>query len=210
MQIIAEIKLKSPSTGVLGFRKDLVSRAKSYQAAGADVISIITEEKRFNGHPQFIPLVKKSVSLPILQKDFITTTKQIYQAKTLGSDYLLLIANLVPQKTLQNFVDLCIELGIKPIVEIFDQHDLNHAISTNTHIIAVNARNLNTLEVNVNRACQLIKEIPQQFTKFGFSGIHGPAEVAKYINSGAQGVLVGTSLMQTSDIHSFITNLRNI
>lgn len=210
IDIMAEIKLRSPSGGVLGSATEIITRAKAYQQAKVDVISVITEPKCFGGDTAFIPLLKKHVQLPILQKDFITSIDQIVQAKTLGSDALLLIANLVPSKILSGFVDACLELRIEPVVEVFDRADLESAIKTNTRTIAVNARNLATLTVNVPHACQLIKKIPRPFMKLGFSGIKGPEDVEQYVESGAAGVLVGTSLMQAKNIQGFITNLRNI
>lgn len=208
--IMAEIKLQSPSSGVLGNAADLVSRAKAYEAADADIISCITEPKRFGGNPHFIPLLKKNVHLPIIQKDFVTTIQQIYQAQELGSDALLLIAGLVPLSTLKKLVNLCLRLDIEPVVEVFDAHNLHDAIKTKTRIIAVNARNLTTLTISVPQACQLLKKIPQPFIKLGFSGIKGPLEVTQYVKSGAVGVLVGTSLMQAPDIRGFISHLRSI
>lgn len=208
--IIAEIKLQSPSAGVLGRAEDIIPRVKAYEQAGADMISCITENQRFGGDAKFISIIKGHVDLPVLQKDFITNPAQVQQAKQLGSDALLLIASLVSVTKLQTLVNQCNELNIEPIVEVFDKTDLVKATHTATKTIAVNSRNLKTFEISVPHACQIMKKIPSQFIRLGFSGVYGPNEVRQYQRAGASAVLIGTSLMKTNDIHSFIKSLRSI
>ena len=207
MVIIAEIKLASPTVPYFGSEKDIVKRAVSYEAAGADAVSVITEKHFFKGNPEFIPQIKNKVNLPILQKDFIIDPYQIYEAKIIGADALLLIAKIVDKKTLIKFVTLCQKIGLEPVVEINDKDDLEKAMATSTKIIAVNARSLKTFVINVDQACQLIKKIPDQFIKLGFSGIRSSKEVKKYQQAGAKGVLVGTSLMKAKNVKSFIKEL---
>ena len=207
MAIIAEIKLASLTVPYLGSEKDIVKRAVDYKQAGADAISIITEKHFFKGSPDFIPRLKAKTDLPILQKDFVIDPYQIYEAKIIGADALLLIAKIINKKTLINFVALCQKIGIEPVVEINDESDLKKALGTSTKIIAINARNLNTFIVDIDQACQLIKKIPDRFTKLAFSGIKSSIEVKKYQQAGAKGVLVGTSLMKAKNIKQFIKNL---
>jgi len=207
MAIIAEIKLASLTVPYLGSEKDIVKRAVDYKQAGADAISIITEKHFFKGSPDFIPRLKAKTDLPILQKDFVIDPYQIYEAKIIGADALLLIAKIINKKTLINFVALCQKIGIEPVVEINDESDLKKALGTSTKIIAINARNLNTFIVDIDQACQLIKKIPDRFIKLGFSGIKSSIEVKKYQQAGAKGVLVGTSLMKAKNIKQFIKNL---
>ncbi len=208
LKIIAEIKFASPSNLHLGSRDDLLDRAKQYEDVGADVISLITERHFFKGDIETVAQVRKVVALPILQKDFIIDSKQIYEAKRAGSDALLLIARLVNDKQLSEFVSLCQSLHIEPVVEINNDEDLKKTITTNTNIIAVNARDLETLTVDISRACKLIEKIPDKFIKLGFSGVTSHKEVSLYKNSGVNGILVGTSLMQANDIKSFINDLK--
>lgn len=208
--IIAEIKLASPTVTYFGSEKDIVKRAVDYELARADGISVITEKHYFKGSPEFIPLIKKRVNIPILQKDFVINSYQIYQAKIIGADALLLVAKIVNKKTLIEFVSLCQEIGVEPVVEINDEVDLKKALTTPTKIIAVNARDLETFVVNVDQACQLMRKIPDRFIKLGFSGIKSVSEVKKYRNAGAKGVLVGTSLMKTKNIKKFISELKKI
>jgi len=205
--IISEVKLASPTIASLGAADEILQRVVAYEKAGANAISFITEKHYFAGDISFIPKIKETVSIPVLQKDFVIDEYQIYEAKQAGSDALLLIAKLVDKERLQTFVLLCQELGIEPIVEINDEEDLEKAISTKTNIIAVNARDLETFVIDVERACVLLKKIPDTFIKLGFSGIHSNHEVKKYKDAGVKGVLVGTELMRSENVEEFITNL---
>ena len=205
--IIAEIKLASPTVSFFGSEKDVIKRALTYKQAGADAISVITEKHYFKGSPEFITRIKKVVSLPILQKDFVIDPYQIYEAKIIGANALLLIAKIVNKKNLTKFVSLCQKIGVEPIVEINDEIDLKKTLSTTAKIIAVNARNLETFVIEIDKACLLINKIPDRFIKLGFSGIKSLTEVKKYQRAGAKGVLVGTSLMKAKNIKQFIKNL---
>lgn len=205
--IIAEIKLASPTAKNLGKSKDVKNRAKEYETAGADCISVVTEKHFFNGDLKYIAEIKRIVSLPILQKDFVIDPYQVYQAKQIGADAILLIARILSDRSLITLVNLAHELGLEPVVEINSQHDLNKALKTRAEIIAVNARDLDTLTVDVDRACELLKSIPDKFIKLGFSGIHSRAEVEKYKHAGANGVLIGTSLMKAGNILKFLEGI---
>ncbi len=210
MVIITEIKLASPTVPYFGSEKNIVKRAVDYEDAGANAISIITEKHFFKGDINFISKIKRKINIPILQKDFVINSYQIYQAKIIGADALLLIAKIVNKKTLIEFVSLCQEIGLEPIVEINDKSDLKKVLTTSTRIIAVNARDLETFVVNVDQACRLMRKIPNRFIKLGFSGIKSVSEVNKYRNAGAKGILVGSSLMKTKNIKKFIKELKKI
>lgn len=211
IRLIAEVKLASPSAGKLGEQVDVLNRLLEYQHAGADAVSIITEGKHFKGSLDLLVTVKRSISgLPILQKDFIIDDFQIEEAQRLGSDALLLIARIVDDSKLKQFVKLCREKDIEPVVEIFNSDDLNKATESGTEIIAVNARDLDTFEVNVDRACEVLKNIPDSFIKLAFSGVRSRAEVEKYKKAGARAVLVGTQLMRSDNIDELIKELKNV
>lgn len=188
--------------------RDLLERVKEYELAGADAISIITEKHFFKGDLSFVSKVKEAVSLPVLQKDFVIDEYQIYESKQAGADALLLIARLVDGDMLSRFVSLTKQLGIEPVVEINDEKDLEKAVISGTNIIAVNARDLDTFEMDVERACELMNKIPEKFVRLGFSAIQSRDEVGKYREAGARGVLVGTALMKTSNIAEFIEEIR--
>lgn len=207
--IIAEIKLASPTHPNLGKSGDILKRAKEYQASGACAISFITEQHYFKSNSSFIPILKQSIALPILQKDFVIDEYQIYEAAAIGSDALLLIARLVDSRTLQHLVKLTQQLGIEPVVEVNDAQDISKALGTSTRCIAVNARNLETFTVNMTVACKLISTIPNHYLRLGFSGIHSRQDVEQYRTHGANAVLVGTSLMQARDIRQKIQELQS-
>src|SRR3989344_3114176 len=208
LALIAEIKLASPSEPYLGSENDLIERAKAYEEAGADAVSIVTEKHFFKGDPLFVVKIKESVGIPVLQKDFVVDEYQIYEAKKLGADALLLIARLVDKKALKHFVKLCFAEGIDPVVEVHNAEDLERALATPTSIIAVNARDLDTMDVSIDRACELLGKVPEQFIKLGFSGIKTKEDVEKYKEVEVSGVLVGTALMKTQNIQEFLGGLR--
>ncbi len=207
--IIAEIKLASLNEGDLGNEGEVADRVKQYQKSGVAAISVVTEKHFFKGSMLLIERIKNVVSLPVLQKDFIVDSYQIYESKIAGADAVLLIAKILTETELISLVKLTKEFGMEPVVEINNSGDLKKTLKTNTDIIAVNARDLDTFEVDVEKACQLIKVIPSNFIKLGFSGIHSNAEVKKYKQAGAKAILVGTELMRASDIDLFIQELKN-
>lgn len=208
LAIIAEIKLASPTQPHLGSKEDILNRAKKYQQAEADAISFVTEKHFFNGDASFIKEIKQNVSLPILQKDFIIDSYQVYESKKEGADALLLIARILSEEELISLVNLIKEVGIEPIVEINNENDLKKALLTTTEIIAVNARDLDTFEINIDKACELIKLIPNHLVKLGFSGITEKKDAEKYKQAGANGILIGTSLMKSLDISGFLKKVR--
>ena len=205
--IIAEIKLASPAEGNLGDRDNIEGRVKQYEKAKVDAISIVTEKYFFKGDPKFVKKIKSTTSLPVLQKDFIIDPYQLYEVQTIGADAVLLNARILSAKDLINLVNLAKKLGIEPVVEINNQEDLGKVIETQTKIIAVNARDLDTFKIDVDKACNLMKKIPSKFLKLGFSGVKGKKEMEKYKNAGAGGVLIGTSLMKAKNIVEYIKSL---
>lgn len=213
--VIAEVKFVSPSKEIASSVApgDLLAMTikwvREYESAGADAISIITEPHFFKGDLSFVAKVKSAVALPVLQKDFVIDEYQIYESKQVGADALLLIARLIDKKTLKRFVEFCFAEGIEPVVEIFSEEDLEKAVATKTRFIAVNARDLDTFEVDVERACELMRKIPERFIRLGFSGIQSREEVRKYREAGARGVLVGTALMRAMSPGEFLKGIRS-
>lgn len=206
--IIAEIKLASPSAGDLAVSDRVLNIALEYKKGGADVISVITEKYFFKGDIEFVSKIKDKTGLPILQKDFVVDEYQIYESRLSGADGLLLIAKIVSEDLLKEFVDLCFMIGLEPVVEVNDEADLENALKTSVRIIAVNARDLNTFEVDVERACDILSRIPAHFLKLGFSGVNSKTELNQYKNAGANGVLIGTKLMKTENRKQFLEDLR--
>ncbi len=206
--IIAEIKTASPTDRNLGNVRDIIKRVKRYEQSDADAISYITDKTFFGGDIKYIAKIKKAVKLPVLQKDFVIDESQIIESSNNGADALLLIAKILDTERLIRFVDLCRKYGVEPVVEINDLEDLQKAKATNTRIIAVNSRNLEDLTINIESAQKLLRSIPEKYIKLAFSGINSQKEVVCYKDSGADGVLVGTSLMKTENIERFLLSLR--
>lgn len=210
MVIIAEIKLATPIGGILGQATEVVKRALAYELAGADLISVVVDRKYFHGNINFITDIKKKVDLPVLMKDFILDPYQIFEAKFVGADGILLIAKLLTKKKLQEFVLLSKSIGVEPVVEIENEFELDKALATKALCIAVNARDLTDFQVDINRACKLMRLIPQNKLALGFSGVKGRREVEKYKEAGAKAILVGTALMRNNNIGRFITRLKGV
>lgn len=208
--IIAEVKFASPLEPHLGFPDSLIARIKQYEEANADAISIVTEKHFFKGDPSYISKIREVSSLPVLQKDFIVDSYQVYEAKKAGADAILLIAKIVTRKRLVSLVKQAMYIGLEAVVEVNSQDDLKKSMATQAEIIAVNARDLDSFEVDVDRACELLKMIPDKFLRLGFSGVTGKAEVEKYKQAEADGILIGTSLMKTDNIKEFIGRIESI
>lgn len=210
VSIIAEIKLASPTEGKLGDEIDIGKKVKDYEKGFADAISLVVDKKYFNGELEFIRRVKNIVTLPILAKEFVIDPYQIYEMKAYGADAVLLIAKIVSEDKLRRFVSLCFDIGLEPVVEVQNERELDSAIHTDTKLIAVNARNLTTFAVDIDKACKIIRLVPKDFISLGFSGVSNREDIEKYKKAGVEGVLVGTSLMRSNDVKGLIKELRNI
>jgi len=208
--LIAEIKLASPSWGNLGERSEAIQRVKNYQEAGADAISVVVDKTYFNGDMDLLSEVKEISSLSVLCKDFIIDEYQIYEAKFHGADAVLLIASLLNTRELKTFVKLIVSLGIEPVVELSEKNELKKVMESGAKIISVNARNFSDFSVDVDRACRLLKMIPDTFVKIGFSGVKSSEDVVKYKNAEAKAVLVGTSLMRANNVLQLIHKLKGL
>lgn len=206
--LIAEIKMKSPSGGILGTEIMVEKKVKEYKQAGADAISVVTDEKFFGGSLELIKKIKTHGSLPIFRKDFIIDESQIFESAVYEVDAVLLIARIVTPTQLQRFVDTTLQLRIEPVVEVYDENDLKNALKTNAKFIAVNARDLQTFKIDIEKACQLGRQIPKEKNFIGFSGVNTREDVNMYKLSGAKAVLVGTSLMKRNDVVDYIQQLK--
>ena len=210
ISIIAEIKLASPSTGALSNENEIEKRAKIYEESSAEAISLVVDKKYFGGDLEFIKRVKKVASLPILAKDFIIDPYQIYEMKAYGADAVLLLAKIISRDKLRQFVGLCFDIGLEPVVEVQNEKELDMAVRTDTRLITANARNLISFKVDIKEACRLISLIPKKFVSLGFSGIYKRSDVETYIESGTKAILVGTSLMRSNNVKGLIRELKNI
>ena len=202
VQIICEVKLKSP-TCKTGFGVDVSSLLADYKAQ-ADAISVVTDNKYFDGDLGLLEQARKT-GLPVLRKDFIIEPSQIAEAST---DALLLIARILEPSKLKRLVSACLAVGIEPVVEVYSEDELAAVTDTDVRIIAVNSRDLDRQVIDLDSACKLLSEIPGNYTRLLFSGIETASDVAKASEAGADGVLVGTSVLKSNNKQEFINELR--
>ena len=208
--LIAEIKLASPSNGILGDRNEVTQKIKQYEQGGADAISVVVDKTYFNGDMGLLSQISKVTTLPILCKDFVIDVFQIYEAKIHCADAVLLVAGLLNAKKLKEYVKLVMSLGMEPVVEFSQKNELKKVLESGAMAIAANARDFTDLSVDIDRACRLLELVPDKFVKLGFSGIKSYKDVVKYKNAGAKAVLIGTRLMKEKNIELFIKNIKSI
>ena len=201
--LISEMKRKSPSGGVLD--KDLIpkNQAKIYIESGTDAISVLTEEDYFEGSNQDLINVleiSKPKEIPVLQKDFIFDEYQIYEARYLGADCILLIARILDENEYLRLYKIAKEIGLSVIVEVHNQKELNMALRTDLNIIGINNRDLDNLTTNLENFEKISKYIPAGIYKIAESGIKNSQDVKRMIDSGANGLLIGESIIKSNNI----------
>ena len=210
IRIIAEMKKASPSLGIIREDFNPVEIARIYEASGASAISVLTDEKFFQGSLFYLTEVKKSVNLPILRKDFIIDAYQIYEARSAGADAILLIAALLSKEEMQRFLDLAKELGIDCLVEVHSEAELKKVLQTNAHIIGINNRDLATFKTDMGTTLRLRPMIPAEKIVVSESGIKSRADVEKLMKEGVDAILVGETLMKSDDISTKLRELLGI
>jgi indole-3-glycerol phosphate synthase len=210
IKLIAEIKAASPSAGVLREGLDPVSLAQEYQRAGASAISVLTDEKFFHGSLAHLEAVRKAVSLPLLRKDFIIDSYQIYEARVAGADAVLLIARLLDKETIETFLKLAGQLGLACLVEVHTEGELEKVLETPARLIGINNRDLNTFKVDLNMTFRLLPLIPGDRLVVSESGINDRADVQLLENKGVRAILVGEALVRSQDVASKIRGLLGV
>jgi indole-3-glycerol phosphate synthase len=193
--VIAEVKRASPSKGHLSNISDPAQLAFDYESGGAQVISVLTEERRFNGTLADLDAVRSKVSVPVLRKDFMVDDYQVWEARAHGADLILLIVAALTDAELARLNFLALELGMSVLVEVHDAAELERALTLNPVLVGVNARNLKTLEVDLATCFELLPLIPDHIVAIAESGISSTQEVQDLANCGAQAVLVGEALV---------------
>lgn len=199
VQIIAEVKRKSPSRGELAPIPDPAALATAYADGGASVISVLTEERLFGGSLADLTAVRRAVDIPVLRKDFVVSSYQVWEARAHGADLVLLIVAALPQTVLVSLIERVESLGMTPLVEVHDAEELDRALAADAKMVGVNARNLKTLAIDRTVFRTLSANIPAGIVKVAESGVRGPADVADYAKAGADAVLVGKCLVTGRD-----------
>ncbi len=199
VSVIAEVKRSSPSKGALASISNPAALAQVYQNNGASIVSVLTEGRRFAGSLEDLDAVRRSVSLPILRKDFMVDEYQFLESRVHGSDLVLLIVAALSKNQLIEFLALTHELGMKALVEVHTEDELELALATGAKIIGVNSRNLKNLEVDAKVFANLLPKIPHDIFTVAESGISTRVDVEYAQLHGAQAVLVGEALVSGSD-----------
>ncbi len=220
--LVAEVKKASPSAGVIRADFDPVRVAREYEAAGASCLSVLTDEKFFQGSLNYLRQIRQAVKLPLLRKDFIIDERQILQAAEWGADAILLIAAILTDAQLKQFQSLATSAGLAALVEVHDELELDRALSAGTELIGVNNRNLKTFKVDLattERLAARIHTFPRTTHNetrntqhdapllVAESGIHTRADVHRLARCGARAILVGESLMKHPDIGAKVREL---
>ena len=207
VKIISEVKRSSPSKGALAQIPDPAALASVYEAGGASVVSVLTEQRRFHGSLADLDAVRAAVDIPILRKDFIVTPYQIHEARAHGADLVLLIVAALEQNALVSLLERTRSLGMEALVETHSRLEALRALDAGASIIGVNARNLKTLEVDRSTVEQVIDVIPQDVVAVAESGVAQAHDVFEYAKWGADAVLVGEALVTSGDPLSSIQDM---
>ena len=194
--VIAEIKKASPSKGVIRSNFNPDSIAKSYELGGAACISVLTDKEYFQGDPRFIEVVKNNCSLPVLRKDFIIDSYQVYESRALGADCILLIASALNIDELKKFESIANNLGMAVLVEVHNEEELQKAILLDTPLVGINNRNLKTFEVSLNTSIDLVTRIPNDRIPITESGIFKHSDIKLMNDNKIFTFLVGEAFMR--------------
>ena len=197
--VIAEVKKASPSMGVIRASLDPVAIAESYAAAGATFLSVLTDEKYFQGSGHYLRLVRAAVGLPLLRKDFIVDEYQIVEARALGADAILLIVAALSDAELAAFTRLAHDLGLDVLVEVHDEAECARALQLPLRVIGVNNRNLHDFSVSLDTSRRIKTMLPADYLLVSESGIHTRADIEALQADGIHAFLVGGALMQADD-----------
>ena len=208
--IIAEIKKNSPSAGEI--LKNYVPEdiAIQYEKSGAGAISILTESSFFKGHIDHLSIINQKTNIPLLRKDFIIDPYQIFESKVYKADAILLIATILNDKEINEFIKISDDIGLDCVIETHTEEELLRAIKINYPIIGINNRNLNNLSININNTLKLIKNISSSFTIIGESGIKKYSDIHLYNQSGIFNFLIGETLLKSNSISHKFKELLNI
>jgi indole-3-glycerol phosphate synthase len=209
ISVIAEVKRSSPSKGELAPIADPAALARDYADGGAHCISVLTEQRRFGGSLDDLEAVRAAVSVPVLRKDFIVTSYQLWEARAHGADLALLIVAALEQPALVSLIERARSIGLTPIVEVHDTEEAARAVDAGASIVGVNVRNLKTLEVDRDVFARVAPSIPDACVRIAESGVRGTHDLLAYAHAGADAVLVGESLVTGGDprtaVHDLVT-----
>ena len=200
INLIAEIKFASPSTGFIHEKTDSTTIGRIYEEAGAAAVSLLTDKRFFKGDLNQLPHLKRAITLPVLRKDFIIDEVQVQEAFLHGADAILLIASILSQHQLEEFISMSKELGMAPLTEVHDEDDLERAIGCGAEIIGINNRDLDSFKVDIRTTVELAPLVPGDRILVSESGIDGKDDILFLKKSGIHAVLVGSALMRSENL----------
>lgn len=198
--LIAEVKKASPSKGIIREDFNAVDIAKIYEANGAACLSVLTDEPYFQGKDEYLKQIRSAVNLPLLRKDFMLDTYQVYEARAMGADCILLIMASLSDDQAKELYELATHLSLDTLFEVHDEEELERALALNPKMIGVNNRNLKTLEVDLGTGMNLALSMPDHIVKVAESGITDHATLQTFAATGYNAFLIGESLMRQQDI----------
>lgn len=199
VSVIAEVKRASPSKGDLASIPEPEELAAAYEAAGASVISCLTEQRRFKGSLKDFDAVRRSVDIPMLRKDFCVNPYHIHEARAHGADVILLIVAALEQERLECLLDRTESLGMTALVEVHTEEEAERAVAAGAKVIGVNARNLKTLEVDTGTFSRIAPGLPSDVIKVAESGVRDKRDLLMYAGAGADAILIGEGLVTAAD-----------
>ncbi|MBV6414511.1 MAG: Indole-3-glycerol phosphate synthase [Xanthomonadales bacterium] len=205
--VIAEVKKASPSKGVIRADFDPVYIAQSYASAGAACLSVLTDEDFFQGHDRYLVQARRACVLPLLRKDFTIDAWQVYEARELGADCILLIVAALPDSRLSEFTDLAHTIGIDVLMEVHDGAELERALATRASLIGINNRNLRSFETSLETTLSLRERVPVERLLVTESGIATRTDVERLRAAGVHSFLVGEAFMRAPDPGAELCNL---
>jgi indole-3-glycerol phosphate synthase len=205
--VIAEVKRASPSRGKMAAISDPAALAADYEAGGAKIISVLTESRFFGGTLEDLDAVRRAVQVPVLRKDFVISSYQLWEARARGADVVLLIVGALEQSALVSLVERASSIGLLPLVEVHAEAELDRALDAGATVIGVNARNLATLKMDRGIFGRVAGKIPEGIVKIAESGVRGPRDLLAYASCGADAVLVGESLVSEKDPRQAVSEL---
>jgi indole-3-glycerol phosphate synthase len=205
--LIAECKKASPSAGLIREDFDAAALAGAYAAGGAAAISVVTEPDSFRGETGWLGDVRRTVELPVLRKDFIVSRRQLFETAVLGADAVLLIARILDEEPLSDLLRTATELELEVLLEVFADEDPATAVASGAKILGVNARDLATFEVRLDRVESMAAELPADRVRVAESGIHGPGDIERLRRAGYDGFLVGEHLVRSENPEAAVRNL---
>ncbi len=205
--LIAEVKKASPSRGVIRADFDPVKIALIYERHGADCLSVLTDEPYFQGSLEYLRQVRQAVNIPVLRKDFILDTYQLYEARASGADAVLLIAECLDDCNLRKLHNEAIDLGMTPLVELYEPGNLARVLDAGATLIGINNRDLRTFQTDLEHTVRLCEQVPRDRVLVSESGITTHADVLRLAAAGVDAVLVGESLMREPDIGAAVDRL---